>query len=310
MSTDFDARAAEALSILNGDDIAPDVKESVAVAKETAVDSEVKAEGEPQVGQSQGQDQATAKPTDNEKPPSYVERAVQRIAEREQAVAKREKELAEWKKEARTDLNKFLKDRLGLEPDKTARALMAKALGDAAPPEYQRIKEQFEARAEQLNEFEQMRAELEELKSTLGQKNQEVQYQTVIQDTQREISQYVTGDLKALPMVASAAKANAEYVQKRVFEKIVQDAQAKIASGRLDAEPMTPAEAARLLEEDLSLVAKLVAQNTSSNAGESAPAKAKLTASQSQQSAVVNSNLTGLEAHEARAAAALAELFK
>lgn len=286
----FDQRAADALKAM---DAPAEAQESDAVP--------VKTEGESQASEPVAENKAAAEPQGQDEAQTWAKRALERITEREQAVAKREKEAPDIVREARADIKKFLKDRLGIEPGKLARALMAEDLGEAAPDAYRQIKEQVFDRSSQLNEFDSMRAEIEELKSQLSTRDVEMKRQVVVQQTQAEIGQYVTGELKEVPTVARAIKKNPQAVKDQVFQEMVKMANEHLEKGVQDMPSV--AEAVKRVEKRMSEMAALFADPTK-NDSESAPVKAKLTAGQSQQAGLKPTP----SSFDERAAAAYAEL--
>ncbi len=289
LSQVFDNRAAEAMKAL---------METPVAAAEVPAPSEPAVEAAATPEAPKGQEPTVAEPDDA---PAWVARAVERITEREQKVAKREKEVPDLVKEARSDLNKFLKERLGLEPSKVARALMAEVLGDNAPAEYRQIKEQTEAAASSKNESESMRAEIQELRSQLEQRQIAEQRQVVVYGAQQDINKYVGGDLKECPTIAKAAKKDANVVKDRIFNEMVKMANERIEAGVEDFP--TAAEAAKRVEAEMSKMAALFAEPQ--NATVPAPVKAKLTAGQTQQSGT----RPELKDFDDRARAAMAELL-
>lgn len=230
-------------------------------AKETG--GETKADGE--------DDRNSNKPELKEKEPKDEEivekfpslaRTMQRLSAREQKVAQLEKQLEEKiKGESKPIGNETLAREFRRDPVKALAMLgfneqeiansfrygMAKQLGDKAPEQYKKLREQNELQAQ----FDQMREQYENLQREVKRRDEvETQRQYVVQ-YQNELGTYLDGAEENAPLVCKLRATDKEDAMSQIMELVWQDVQMKLASGKRDAAPLTAAEAVAKLEKKL-----------------------------------------------------------
>lgn len=136
------------------------------------------------------------------------------------------------------------------------RAGMADLMGDKAPEAYRKLKGEIglearfrELEAQNLSLRNEIRQREEAAQKAAQERAVQEQQAQLVTQYQNDVRKYLGGDgSKDAPLVSRLFEADAEMVMSELFEVVMQDAQAKIAAGRTDASPLTPAEAAKVLE--------------------------------------------------------------
>lgn len=206
-----------------------------------------------------------------------VKRALDRISERERRVAEKERELErgqpqrKWNKASiRANFSEYIKSELGLEPGNVARALMAEALGDKAPVEYQTLNQRLKDEGTRDELMDELRGEISSLKVRLEGRDQvdtAAKYQA---EYQRELDTHLGGDLAQYPTVTRLLQEDRDWTVGAMWNIVRADAQAKMDAhkrGSPLAAPITPGEVIKALEAEAATLARRL--------GTTAPAPAK-----------------------------------
>lgn len=195
-------------------------------------------------------------------------RAMKRLSEREAKIEALEKKYKTLETEGITKqvgngtkniglMTQFQRDPLaalqGLGFDNTQaqtilRAGLARVMGDKAPDSYKAITKdlQLEARfAESQAELQKLRDELNTERRAKAERDYVTQYQT-------EVSTYLGNPSGSeTPLTAKLFSTQRDVAMSQIMEIVMSDANEKIRSGRSDAQPLTPGEAAAKLEKKL-----------------------------------------------------------
>lgn len=234
---------------LEADSKAAEPVETEGKAAADAVKAEAKQDKEPG-------DKETA-----EKYPSLA-RTIARLSERENKIAALEKQLEEKLKQGSAPVSnsqllmQFKRDPVAAlktigfqEADalNVIRTGLARTMGDKAPDQYKKLLEKTELQAQ----FDELRAENEALKSEFKRRDTHSAQERYVREYHNELSTYLQGAEQDAPLVHRLASANRDDTMSQIMEIVMTDAQAKIASGKTNVAPLTPSEAARVLEAKL-----------------------------------------------------------
>lgn len=278
MLRDFFSNVDKVVSGLDGDEpLVPPAADAVASEKPVGDQEAAKADGKPE---EKDGDKLHADKAKDEKPEvkAPLAKGLAKLAAEQAALEKARKEFEEERRAFQAERGKpavppdaaalalqlrrspleALKA-LGFDDSEAAnvlRAGMADLMGDKAPEAYRKLKGEIglEARFRELeaqnlslrNEIRQR----EEAAQKAAQERAAAEQQTaLVTQYQNDVRKYLGGDgSKDAPLVSRLFEADAEMIMSELFEVVMQDAQAKIAAGRTDAAPLTPAEAAKVLE--------------------------------------------------------------
>lgn len=211
-------------------------------------------------------DPAPAKTEPKKDEDERFSRGYARLAQREAQLAAKEKELeakyAEAQKVSEATLLqklratplKFLRE-MGLDNEMIAqfgRAALGATL-EGAPPQYRELADKFKLEEQNVS----VKEELEQFKKQLAEEKAEMQRQAAQEAYRRQyqadLTKHVSGPelSKEAPNVAALYAAKPESAMRRIYDVVSRDAEAKIRAGG-HASPMSPAEAVKALEEELS----------------------------------------------------------
>jgi hypothetical protein len=208
--------------------------------------------------------------TIGEAKPEEATRGAERIAAREAQIAEKEKAIREREKELATIASRMRRGEvvdalkaIGFEDREiplVTRAIMASQL----PPE--KVPEAYRQHAKELSTEERYRAMIAEAaetakaaKAELEQYKEQVAQQQYVQQYQAQAEDYFSKSAATeVPTFTRLLQADRNEAMKRFYAVVQADAQAKLAKGE-PAQAMSPAEAAKAVEAELSKIASLIA---------------------------------------------------
>lgn len=229
---------------------APDIDAIAAkVEAEEKGEAEAKQETQPEVKE-------PAEPKVEEKPD---DRALARLVAREEALAAREKEAAEAKRQLESLSSKLRRDPMGAlkeilgeeQAAFVARAAMAQVLpADKVPAQYKDL----QAKLVLEDRFRAQEEEIKTLRAEIENRRQAEEHARYVAEYESGVSAFLTSE-DAPSLVKKLAVTNPEKARARVMRIVREDAAKKAALG--EGTPLSPAEAAKILEAELSELASV-----------------------------------------------------
>jgi hypothetical protein len=204
------------------------------------------------------------------KPDPETERGLARLVAREAEIAAKEKEIQERQRSLGSVVSQLRRGQvaeafksLGLREDeipKVVRVAMASQLpGDKVPEQYRRLQDELTLD----DRFIEQRQEIETLRAELKREREEAAMQKARAEYEAGLDTFLGAPGDDLPVLAKLASANRTKARERIMAVVAADAQKKAAAyhaGQLKAEqaiPMSPAEAAKVVESELAEYAAL-----------------------------------------------------
>lgn len=206
-------------------------------------------------------------------PDPAVERSLARIAAREAKVAEREKAAAEAANKFRDLPSQFRRDpiaalkAIGVE-DSEAAQIVRVAMGsllpqDKVPAQYKEMKERL-VQEDRLRMIEARNAALE---AQLAERDTLAVQSAAIAEYQTGMDKYLNGAATEAPNLHKMFASKPDKAREKILAVVQKDAQSKIEAAQRgeDVRPMTPAEAAAIVEAELAEYAALFGATTSTN---------------------------------------------
>lgn len=184
-------------------------------------------------------------------------RTVKILTEREEAVRRGEQALKNPAPQSNQALMlQFKRDpaealaKIGFDPAMAQQILrigIAKGLGDKAPDQYKKL---LETTTQDVR-FDETSQEIENLKNEIKRRDMEAANNAYVTQYKDEVSTFLAGAEKDAPLIHRMFGTNKDKAMTRVMAKVMEDAKRKIDAGDRNAQPMSAAEAALMVEADL-----------------------------------------------------------
>jgi hypothetical protein len=203
-----------------------------------------------------------------------IERGLSRLVAREAEIAAKEKAIEERSRSLSSVVSQLRRGQvvdalksLGLddaEIPKVVRVAMASQLpGDKVPEQYRKIQEELVLE----QRFREHQSEIETLRAELKRRDEDASMAKARAEYEQGLDSFLGAPGDELPTLTRLASTNKQKARERIMAVVVQDAQKKHAAlqaGQLKPEqatPMSPAEAAKVVESELAEYAALFGAN-------------------------------------------------
>lgn len=211
-------------------------------------------------------------------------RADERLASREAQIAEKEKALREREKELSTLGSKLRRGdfasvltALGVEErevPKVVRAMMASQLPeDKRPPQYKQYAEELQNEDRIRSMISEVATKAERAEQELARYKEQVAQQQAAAEYHADVERYLSTAETEVPTFTKLLKADRNEALKRLYNVVQADAQAKLNNG--GGVPLTPAEAAKAVEAELTRIATLLGAPTTSTPQPKTPAQGR-----------------------------------
>lgn len=208
------------------------------------------------------------------KPDPEVDRGLARLVAREAEIAAKEKAIEDQRRSLGSVLSNLRRGNIAeafkaigadeSEIPKLVRVAMATQLpDDKVPEQYRKIKDELVLE----QRFREQQSEVEALRAELKQEREAAALAKARQEYEASLDAHLGAATEETPTLARLASTNKQKARERVMAVVVADAQKKAAAyqaGQLKAEeavPMSPAEAAKIVEQELAEYAALFSSN-------------------------------------------------